>query len=845
VQAKLVHAISEEPVEGWKSVQDLKRSNTAEIGDYVLCDDWVGQVFDESIVQVTSGQLVRLPEISSRLTVGDKGNDILPPAMGVSNMLSYIMGNNRPSSVDTVVNVTHTVLAVCWLAINQAVSLELSFGLPLCLISALLTEDRKRPERFWHEDSLSRLTLFKTRSDQDMRVGFKVYLKDDVGIPVTRHGQEGEPAGTVVVNALMVKETRTTVNVLWQDGTQETLPSTVLIPYMNPDEYDCWPGDHVLWKSEDQTRAVTIQHVDAGERIASIRHTDTGTIELISVLELDAHGASEWAAALPHAHLSVLGIRRGDFVFIHPEGQTNGLPLPAVPKIGEVEAWVREAPMTTDGQQLAGWRREMAQIGTDIATKRGGDALVEDKVKRPCKGEITFSWCGEVTGLRLDGSIEVTHPNSDVSVYSLSRLTKLYDGIEQLEDDGWADDMSEDGESNPDEASEGVWLKDEAGVWRYHLHEEGDEDEWEETDEEYIEDETGMAMNLDEDGTADDANMVTDLRPTTPPPLLDTASHANTVVRTHRAEDAQDIMANGDTDDDDPTDSADDSPWKRFDILASAPHDHAYYSSPPAQPSKQFLGRLAKEYRVLSTSLPDTIIVRAFEDRTDLLRSVIIGPDNTPYQDAPFVIDWMLDSNFPHSPPIAHFLSWTNGNGRDSALTTGFFRSNMYENGKVCLSILNTWSGDKSESWGAARSSLLQAFVSIQGLVLVKEPWFCEPAYEKLRGTEEGIVNRHAYFPLSRLYNEKAYCLSRGFVRRALEIPPGGLESDLKWLYFKNNKLEKVLKDSRALIATSRAPANGNEASDLAVPRLTSGGIITLERTLVRLQALLDSTIHT
>lgn len=56
--------------------------------------------------------------------------------------------------------------------------------------------------------------------------------------------------------------------------------------------------------------------------------------------------------------------------------------------------------------------------------------------------------------------------------------------------------------------------------------------------------------------------------------------------------------------------------------------------------------------------------MRAYEDRTDLLRCLIIGPENTPYQDAPFVIDWMLDSNFPHSPPIAHFLSWTNGNGR-------------------------------------------------------------------------------------------------------------------------------------------------------------------------------------
>lgn len=66
----------------------------------------------------------------------------------------------------------------------------------------------------------------------------------------------------------------------------------------------------------------------------------------------------------------------------------------------------------------------------------------------------------------------------------------------------------------------------------------------------------------------------------------------------------------------------------------------------------------------LITSSPDSIIVRAYEDRSDLLRSLIIGPENTPYEDAPFVIDWMLDSNFPQSPPIAHFLSWTNGNGR-------------------------------------------------------------------------------------------------------------------------------------------------------------------------------------
>ena len=124
----------------------------------------------------------------------------------------------------------------------------------------------------------------------------------------------------------------------------------------------------------------------------------------------------------------------------------------------------------------------------------------------------------------------------------------------------------------------------------------------------------------------------------------------------------------------------DDRYWKRFDVLPSAPTDHAFYDKPVAQPSRAFMARLHKEYRALSTGLPGkyisthgrlgayhqlaSIIVRAYEDRGDLLRSLIIGPENTPYEDAPFVIDWMLDTDFPQSPPVAFFISWTNGNGR-------------------------------------------------------------------------------------------------------------------------------------------------------------------------------------
>jgi Ubiquitin-conjugating enzyme len=76
--------------------------------------------------------------------------------------------------------------------------------------------------------------------------------------------------------------------------------------------------------------------------------------------------------------------------------------------------------------------------------------------------------------------------------------------------------------------------------------------------------------------------------------------------------------------------------------------------------------RVIRSFICIDGRSVDSIIVRAFEDRADLLRSLIIGPENTPYEDAPFVIDWMLESTFPHSPPKAHFLSWTNGNGRGS-----------------------------------------------------------------------------------------------------------------------------------------------------------------------------------
>ena len=73
------------------------------------------------------------------------------------------------------------------------------------------------------------------------------------------------------------------------------------------------------------------------------------------------------------------------------------------------------------------------------------------------------------------------------------------------------------------------------------------------------------------------------------------------------------------------------------------------------------------------------------------------------------------------------------------------FNPNLYNDGKVCLSVLNTWHGRPEEKWNPHTSSLLQVLVSIQSLILVSEPYFNEPGYERSRGTPSGNQNSRDY----------------------------------------------------------------------------------------------------
>uniref|UniRef100_A0A7E4VTD5 UBC core domain-containing protein n=1 Tax=Panagrellus redivivus TaxID=6233 RepID=A0A7E4VTD5_PANRE len=144
--------------------------------------------------------------------------------------------------------------------------------------------------------------------------------------------------------------------------------------------------------------------------------------------------------------------------------------------------------------------------------------------------------------------------------------------------------------------------------------------------------------------------------------------------------------------------------------------------------------RLAQEAITLSNSLPlsasSSVFLRACEERLDVFKVLITGPEGTPYANGCFEFDAYFPPDYPSSP--LQITLQTTGNN------TVRFNPNLYNDGKVCLSVLNTWHGRPEERWNGETSSFLQVLVSIQSLILVSDPYFNEPGYERSRNTPNG-----------------------------------------------------------------------------------------------------------
>ena len=104
-------------------------------------------------------------------------------------------------------------------------------------------------------------------------------------------------------------------------------------------------------------------------------------------------------------------------------------------------------------------------------------------------------------------------------------------------------------------------------------------------------------------------------------------------------------------------------------------------------------------------------------DEEDMLKgySLIIGPSDSLYADGNYLFSWKFPYNYPYAPPELKFLT-CDGVTR--------FHPNLYRNGKVCLSILNTWKGEQWTSCQTIRSILLTLILLFHNEPLLNEPGF-------------------------------------------------------------------------------------------------------------------------
>ncbi|GFZ11476.1 ubiquitin-conjugating enzyme 25 [Actinidia rufa] len=208
--------------------------------------------------------------------------------------------------------------------------------------------------------------------------------------------------------------------------------------------------------------------------------------------------------------------------------------------------------------------------------------------------------------------------------------------------------------------------------------------------------------------------------------------------------------------------------FRQFDVVTDD-SDHSYTNWPkptkgkPANGSDCFASgssgvhkRIMREWKVLEKNLPDSIFVRAYERRVDLLRAAIVGPAGTPYHDGLFFFDLAFPPDYPTRPPHVHYRSF------------GLrINPNLYASGYVCLSLLNTWFGKANERWNPSESTVLQVLVSIQGLVLNSDPYFNEPGIGIFPGRVKNSI----------AYRENAFVLSCKTMVYLLRTPPKNFEA--------------------------------------------------------------------
>ena len=141
--------------------------------------------------------------------------------------------------------------------------------------------------------------------------------------------------------------------------------------------------------------------------------------------------------------------------------------------------------------------------------------------------------------------------------------------------------------------------------------------------------------------------------------------------------------------------------------------------------------RIVQDFVDFNKHKPEGIYLYVNQENIFTNYAMIVGPKHTPYFGGYYLFEINFPKNYPRKSPSIKFLT-IDGKVR--------FNPNLYENGKVCLSILGTWSGPGWKNVMNIRSVLL----SIQSL-LHEFPIINEPGYEEYKSDNEKSIFYNNY----------------------------------------------------------------------------------------------------
>ena len=129
--------------------------------------------------------------------------------------------------------------------------------------------------------------------------------------------------------------------------------------------------------------------------------------------------------------------------------------------------------------------------------------------------------------------------------------------------------------------------------------------------------------------------------------------------------------------------------------------------------NKITIQRLTSDIKFLLNNPLENIYYKHSEEYILKGYALIIGNSNTPYNYGNFLFEFNFPQDYPFNPPKIKYLT-NDGKMR--------FNPNLYSDGKVCLSILNTWKG---EGWTSSQT--IYSILIILSSILNETPLLNEP----------------------------------------------------------------------------------------------------------------------